>query len=84
MLNNTRRMNITWFAELSGGYHAPDLFTEMLASPDDWWKRIPNRRTMKTIQPFGRRPRPQPRTMPWAVALPILVWLIVTGEIKWR
>ena len=83
MLDNTRRMNITWFAELSGGYHDPVGFNWMMDTPDEWWT-IRRKPAAPEVNHFGRRPRKQPQTMPLIVALPILIWLIATGEIKWR
>ena len=73
---------VRYASMFDGGCHNPVWTDALMDNPDDWWTI--RRKPATQVQPFGRRPRPQPRTMPWAVALPILVWLILTGEMKWR
>jgi len=57
-----------------------DYWTECMELLPDEFVTIRNHR-LATAQSFGRARRPEPRTIPWLVALPLLFWMIWTGDL---
>ena len=65
---------------IDGGYRDPEMTYALRMHPDLFRVIRPRLR----VYEFGRaprRPRPQPRTMPWIVAIPLLIWLWWNGEL---
>ena len=70
-----------------GGHH-DGIWDDCLRDFPTMFRTIRNHHNVTAIE-FGRTaenwqpapPKAQPRTMPWVVALPLLAWMVWTGEL---
>jgi hypothetical protein len=63
-----------------GGFHHEQWNYKLMTDPE-FHPIVARNHNAVTAQPFGRATRPQPRTLPWLVALPLFVWLWWGGEL---
>jgi hypothetical protein len=80
--DSTRRISyrVTAYGPAYDGGHDNGVWNDCLKDFPETFKVIRNHNAA-TARSFGRATRRRPKTIPWAVALPLLVWLWWRGEL---